>query len=190
MDRNKRPTRVGLVACATSDGEASRTIELLLDDAAEAGAVYERRSGAKIPVEFTRGTTAGCDAVILGLDGTGARFGDVLDSLSAGTSVYAVCACVGCPAEEALNCLHALEEACDQRGLAWAGGVAVGHAMVIGAFERSPRLGFWRRPVSEALDLMLLAVRCGADAGLAAVRPGPLRRAFAGLLLRLRGSRS
>ncbi len=185
---------MGLVRCAADGDEATRAIELLLGDAAEAGAAYERRAGAERPVEFARGTAGvggtSVDAVILGLDGTGARFGDVLDSLSAGTSVYAVCACVGCPAEEALTCLHALEEACDQRGLVWSGGIAIGHAQVVGAFERSPRMGFWRRPVSEALDLMLLAVRCGADAGLAAVRPGPLRRAFAGLLLRLRGSRS
>lgn len=195
MDGNKRPARVGLVRCAAGEGEAARAIELLLDDAAEAGAVYERRADAERPVEFARGAAGGgetgfdgtgFDAVILGLDGTDARFGDVLDSLSAGTSVYAVCVCVGCPAEEALGCLHALEEACDQRGLAWAGGVAVGHAQVVSAFERSPRLGFWRRPVSEALDLMLLAVRCGSDAGLAAVRPGPLRRAYARLLLRRR----
>lgn len=195
MDRNKRPVRVGLVACAMCDGEkgngeAARAIELLLDDAVEAGAAYERRSGAERPVEFARGTTAGCDAVILGVDGTNAESGGELGSLAAGTAVYAVCACTESRADEVLACLWALERACGQRGLAWRGGLTVEDAQVAAAFEHSPRLGFWRRPVSRGIDQMLLAVRCGSDASLEAVRPGALRRAYAALLLRRRSCRS
>ncbi len=179
-DRNKRPSRVGLVDCAVGK-KAGRATRPLLDDLAEAGAVYERRSGAERPIEFVRGCVAGCEALILGLDGCDATFGDVLDPAEAGAAIYAVCVCMDCPAEEALGCLWALEQACEQRGLAWRGGLAIGDAQVVPAFEHSPRLGFWRRPVSEGLDGLLLCVRCGADAGRQAMRPGPLRRAFAAI---------
>lgn len=204
MDRNKRPACVGLVGCAERT-EAARSVGLLLDEAAEAGTVYERRSCAERRVEFVRararcrgsegcGTEgaglAGCDTAILGLDATDARFDDALDSLAAGTAVYAVCVCMERRAEEALAYLHALEQACDQRSIDWGGGIAIENAQAVVAFEHSTRLGFWRRPVSEGIDRLLLAVRCGADAGLTVVRPGTLRRALAGLLLRLRGRRS
>ncbi len=180
MNGSRRPSRVGLVDCAVGK-KAGRATRPLLDDLAEAGAVYERRSGAENPIEFVRGGVAGCEALILVLDGCDASFGDVLDAAEAGAAVYAVCACMDCAAEEALGCLWALEQACEQRGLAWRGGLAVGDAQVVPAFERSPRLGFWRRPVSEGLDELLLCVRCGADAGRRAVRPGPLRRARAAI---------
>ncbi len=183
-DRNRRPSRVGLVDCAVGK-KAGRATRPLLDDLAEAGAVYERRSGAERPIEFVRGCVAGCEALILGLDGCDATFGDVLDPAVPGTAIYAVCACMDCAPEEALGCLWALEQACEQRGLAWRGGLAIGDAQVVPAFEHSPRLGFWRRPVSEGLDGLLLCVRCGSDAGRQAVRPGPLRRAFAAIQPRI-----
>lgn len=185
MDRNKRPSRVGLASCPCGRN-AAQVIDLVLDDMAEAGAVYERQGATENPVEFVRGTTAGCDAVALGMDGTDARFGDRLGELEAGCAVYAVCACAGCAAEEALGCLGALEEACEQHGLLWRGGLAIEDAQAVAPFEHSPRLGFWRRPVSGAVDRLLLAVRCGGNAGLFATRQGPLRRAFAWVLLRMR----
>lgn len=178
---------MGLVRTACGR-DTEHVIDLVLDDTAEAGAVYERRAGAQSPIEFVRGSAARCDAVVLGLDlgASGASIEEALDGLAGGCAVYAVCACPGCAADEALPRFAALERACGKRGLDWRGGLAIGAAQAVTAFEHLPRLGFWRRPVSEGTDRLLLALRCGMPAGAIAARQGPLRRAFAALLLRLR----
>ncbi len=57
-----RPARVGLVNLASGRGRG--VVRLLLDDLAEAGAVYERLSGVAEPVEF--GAEEPADAYVLG----------------------------------------------------------------------------------------------------------------------------
>ena len=184
MDGNKRPTQVGLVNAAGR--RCAGVGEVLLADMAEAGAVYERRGGMEKVISFgcvgLEGDVSACDAVVVALDVADAQFGELLGRLRAGCAVYVVCLCVECQAEEALATIYALEEACDQRGLAWRGAFAIEDAQVIEPFAGMPRMGFWRRPVSEAVDCMLLAVRCGAEAGCVPVRQGWLRRLRARLV--------
>ena len=184
MDGNMRPTRVGLVNAAGR--RCAGAAEVLLADMAEAGAVYERRSGVEKIIAFDRvgveGDASACDAVVVALDVADARFGELLGRLRAGCAVYAACLCDECRAEEALATIYALEEACDQRGLVWRGALAIEDAQVIESFAGMPRMGFWRRPVFEAVDCMLLAVRCGAEAGRVPVRQGWLRRLRARLV--------
>ncbi|WP_321970822.1 hypothetical protein [Paratractidigestivibacter sp.] len=189
MDRNKRPQKVALINLARAN-DARIELGLLLDDAAEAGAVYERRSGLETQTAFElverTAALASHEAVVLGLDLGDASFDEALAALDEGTMVYVVLSCGDNPAEQALGVLSIFGEICDERGLVWGGGIAVAHSQVVAAFEQAPRLGFWRRATSSAIDELLLRIRCGEEAGNIPARQGWLRRAAAAIVLRLR----
>lgn len=57
--------------------------------------------------------------------------------------------------------LEALRSRCSDYGLVWSGGIAAGGGALLGRLMRCPRLGMWRRPLSEAIDKMIAAVRMG-----------------------------
>lgn len=57
--------------------------------------------------------------------------------------------------------LEALRSKCGDYGLVWSGGIAAGGGALLGRLMRCPRLGMWRRPLSEAIDKMIAAVRMG-----------------------------
>ena len=190
MDRSKRPQKVALINLA-STSETREEADLLLADMAEAGAVYEGRSGVEAQIAFDRvgGTDelAGYDAAVLGLDIANARFEDALRALDEGTVTYAMLLCGDRVAEDALGMLSILGESCDARGLVWGGGVAVAHSQTVTAFKRSCRLGFWRRPTSEAIDGLLVAIRCGEEAGNIAAKQGAVRRVASWVLGKVAG---
>lgn len=57
--------------------------------------------------------------------------------------------------------LEALRSKCGDYGLVWSGGIAAGGGTLLERLMRCPRLGMWRRPLSEAVDKMIAAVRMG-----------------------------
>ena len=57
--------------------------------------------------------------------------------------------------------LEALRSKCGDYGLVWSGGIAAGGGALLCRLMRCPRLGMWRRPLSEAIDKMIAAVRMG-----------------------------
>lgn len=187
MDRSKRPQNVALINLGRAE-PARRELGLLLDDMAEAGDVYEKRSGVEDRIGFERVDDAvglaGADAAVLGLDVGDACFEEVLAALEPGSIVYAVLACGDRVAEDALGILSVLGECCDEHGDVWGGGVAVAHSRTVEVFARSPRLGFWRRPTSEAVDGLLVAIRCGEEAGNIAAKQGFVRWAACWILRR------
>lgn len=80
----------------------------------------------------------------------------------------------------------AIKLACDACGLTWCGVLLAGRADVIRATKRSPRMGAVRRPLSEAIDRLIYAVRCGESAGTITV-PATFWRTVRQRMLDLKG---
>lgn len=173
----RRPHRVGLVCLDAGEKGAAC---LLLDDLAAATDAYERRAGmgddAIELLELAGGSAAGVDALVVAL-GRGVPLCDLPRDARPGTPVYALLTCDSDAA--------GLEAWSRENGLAWSGALVVGDARLLPATWSSPRLGWLRRPVSEAVDALVLALRTGSDAGLIRVRLSPARRAWSALLARL-----
>ena len=125
----RRPKRVGL-ACAEGD-----PVGLVLDDMAEAGAVYEMLSKVEDPIEFVRlrglDDAATCDALVLA---------DGLEP-PAGLPAYRV---------------SASDPDAD---------LYVPRPRLLPRLMKKPRLGHARRPLSEAVDALLLRIRSGEPPG-------------------------
>lgn len=161
-----RPARVGLVNLASGRGRG--VVRLLLDDLAEAGAVYERLSGVDEPVEF--GAEEPADTYVLGFYAEDEVVA-TLPQLELGTQVYVVVCCESCDADEAWGAVSSLENQCSEAGLLWCGGMVVPGAANLPRVWGKPRMGWARRRVSEVTDELLLAIRCGEPAGVIVVRP-------------------
>lgn len=172
----RRPHRVGLVCLDAGEKGAAR---LLLDDLAAATDAYERRAGMgddAIELLELAGGDADVDALVVALD-RGVPLCDLPRNARPGTPVYALLTCDS----EATG----LEAWCRENGLAWSGALVVEGARALPATWASPRLGWLRRPVSEGVDALVLALRTGSDAGVVRVRQSPARRACSALLARL-----
>ncbi len=64
---------------------------------------------------------------------------------------------------EAPQKLNALEAICHKQGCSWCGGILLGEASLYPKLFCSPRLGAYRRPLSQAIDRLVAAVRMGAS---------------------------
>ena len=151
MDIGKRPHKVALVCLA--DGKEGTALELVLDDMAAAGAVYERLCRVKEPVEFARldpkdaRSLSACDSFVIAF--AGKKDAEAMAAglpLPAGSPRYAVCG----------N---------EPKLPGWAGAFVVDDLDGLPRLMRKPRLGHARRPFSEATDRFLLAIRTGAVFG-------------------------
>lgn len=170
------PRQIALVGAS---GTASASA--LLADAAEALPVYawlaktaepdlvEARSGKEI---------ASSDTVLLALElGFNAPRVDELplNYAPSGARVYALVCTEGEP-DIASYALTALAERCEERGLAWMGGLVIGDAGLLPSMARRPRMGWARRRVSEAVDQLLIALLAAEPAGEKYVRPSRYAR--------------
>lgn len=176
----RRPHRVGLVCLDADEKGAAR---LLLDDLAAATDAYECRAGMgddAIELLELHGGGAGVDALVVAL-GRGTPLCDLPRDARPKTPAYALLTCDSDAA--------GLEAWCRENGLAWSGALVVEGAWALPATWASPRLGWLRRPVSEAVDALVLALRTGSDAGVVRVRQSPARRAWSALLARLFSAR-
>ncbi len=59
--------------------------------------------------------------------------------------------------------LNALEAICHKQGSSWCGGILLGETSLYPKLFCSPRLGAYRRPLSQAIDRLVAAVRMGAS---------------------------
>lgn len=180
--RGRRPHRVGLVCLDAGEKGAAH---LLLDDLAAATDAYECRAGmgddAIELLEPHGGAVVDALVIALGDDGP---LCNLPQGAQPGTLVYTVLAC---DAPDAV--IPRLEAWCRENGLAWSGALVVEGAWALPATWASPRLGWLRRPVSEGVDALVLALRTGSDAGVVRVRQSPARRAWSALLARLFSAR-
>lgn len=91
---------------------------------------------------------------------------------------------VVCPSADGCEGLHALERLSGELlpyGIVLSGAVIVTHGGQIPALMGTPRLGMWRRPVAEAIDRLIGAMRMGS------ALDAPIIASPSRLWLRLRG---
>ena len=186
----RAPHNCWLVAAARDNDAASNlAAHLVLDDLADALAAYERISAvrtntpvAHIPcTRLTVGATgvrrdapapAAPDALVLaGAVTPDTAPDDILAHAAqqiARTTQLPNNACVWGIAlgadDDVLPCREALlacQAACDALGVRWCGGLMVPNASMLPALMRSPRLGAFRRPLSERIDRLIAALRLG-----------------------------
>lgn len=170
------PRRIALV-----DESGCAATSALLADAAEALPVYARLAGTQAP-ELVRARAgrdvASCDTVLLALklDGTNPRVEELPISYApTGARVYALLCTEGDPGV-ATYLLAELDERCEERGLRWCGGLAVGDADLLPRITGCPRMGWARRRVSEAVDELLIALLANKSVGERYVRPSRYAR--------------
>lgn len=147
-------------------------LEFLLWDLQDAIAAYARLSGTSLPRPVDLGANVGGDAadgIVFAVedaldDEAMAAVEQTLDYLgTAETRVYAVVQAVNANAGQAHAAVSHLREACERRGLSWCGGVIACTGSGIAALRHSPRMGLLRRPFSEAIDMLVGAVRMGCS---------------------------
>lgn len=150
----------------------SADLEFLLWDLQDAIAAYARLSGTALPCPLDLGANVGGDAadgIVFAVedvfDGEAmAAVEQTLDCLgTAETRVYAVVQAAYANAGQAHVAVSHLREACECRGLSWCGGIIACTGSGIAALRHSPRMGLLRRPFSEAIDMLVGAVRMGCS---------------------------
>ena len=80
-----------------------------------------------------------------------------------GLPLYGCAIAAGRPARPAVDALAALETSCRQLKLPWGGGVALCGGALIAPCAEGPRMGRMRRARSEAVDLLVAAIRSGCS---------------------------
>lgn len=150
----------------------SADLEFLLWDLQDAITAYAWLSGTALPCPLDLGANVGGDAadgIVFAVedafdDEAMAAVEQTLDCLgTAETRVYAVVQAAHANAGQAHVAVSHLREACECRGLSWCGGVIVCAGSGIAALRHSPRMGLLRRPFSEAIDMLVGAVRMGCS---------------------------
>ncbi len=202
------PQRILLVHAKAPTGasaslqELDRAAGFMLDDFAEAFAVYARLSAAEhggaasVPVlqrislpdmsasaQGTLDETNHFDAAVIGFAAECPHVPELSRMVVPGARVYAVgaltdAAAVGGTERYGIDeAFGALAQVCRRDDLTWSGYLAVASAEVLPRLTRSPRMGMFRRPVSEAIDRLILSVRTGSPFASEATRPGAHRLA-------------
>lgn len=170
--RSRLPKRIALVTV----GETHALPSLIANDFEDALGAYSEIGGTRPPtvLHSLEGEPA-VDAVVIIFSASDAQLAeDLLASLESTCLVYALASNDAEDAENALKALDALKDACNKQGLSWRGGLAVPCRAWYEAHMAKPRMGCARRPLSEATDDIVLALRCGNYAGVSVVK-APLR---------------
>ena len=94
---------------------------------------------------------------------------------------YLVVVCPSADGREGLRALERLGGELLSRGIVLSGAVIVTHGGQIPTLMRTPRLGMWRRPVAEAIDRLIAAMR------MESALDAPIIASPSRLWLRLRG---
>ena len=132
-------------------------------------------AGHRLPATLESGCLAGCDVVICAAycttgapDAVATLCAALQDSSAAandtirpGTPVGMLAAGNAHDGSDAREVVARAASACQSAGHPWIGGVIVTDGALLPRLMRTPRLGAWRRGVSEAVDCLVAAVRLG-----------------------------
>ena len=132
-------------------------------------------AGHRLPATLEAGGRTGCDVVICAAccttgapdaaatlcaalqDGSAAAN----DAVRPGTPIGMLAAGNAHDGSDAREVVARAASACQSTGHPWIGGVIVTDGALLPRLMRTPRLGAWRRDVSEAVDCLVAAVRLG-----------------------------
>lgn len=132
-------------------------------------------AGHRLPATLEAGGLAGCDVMICAAycttgapdaaatlcaalqDGSAAAN----DAIRPGTPIGMLAAGNAHDGSDAREVVARAASACQSAGHPWIGGVIVTDGALLPRLMRTPRLGAWRRDVSEAVDCLVAAVRLG-----------------------------
>ena len=168
--RGDKPKTLQTIAYISIPNSAD--LEFLLWDLQDAIAAYAQLSGTAFPCPVdlkADDTDATVDGIVLAVDDAFddeamAAIEQAFDRFGgAGTRTYVVVQANVSGPERARGLVERLRAACDLRDLSWCGGVIVCSGSGIEALRRSPRMGLLRRPLSEAMDKLVGAIRMGCS---------------------------
>ncbi|WP_287746275.1 hypothetical protein [Enorma sp.] len=132
-------------------------------------------AGHRLPATLEAGEIAGCDVVICAAycttgapdavatlcaalqDGSASAS----DATRPGTPIGMLAAGNAHDGSDAREVVARAASACQSAGHPWIGGVIVTDGALLPRLMRAPRLGAWRRDVSEAVDCLVAAARLG-----------------------------
>lgn len=149
----------------------SADLEFLLWDLQDAIAAYARLSGTALPrpIDLEADDAGAVNGIVLAIedvadDETLTAIEQALERFGGtGTRVYAAIRAAQEGAKQARGTAVRLHEACERLDQLWCGGVVVCAGSGIAALRHSPRMGLLRRPLSEAMDKLVGAVRMGCS---------------------------
>lgn len=149
----------------------SADLEFLLWDLQDAIAAYAQLSGTALPrpIDLEADDAGAVDGIVLAIedvadDETLTAIEQALERFGGtGTRVYAAIRAAQEGAKQARGTAVRLHEACERLDQLWCGGVVVCAGSGIAALRHSPRMGLLRRPLSEAMDKLVGAVRMGCS---------------------------
>lgn len=118
------------------------------------------------------------DANILNSIGTMLQRLSSINALTPSARLYAIACTDAREPADAVASLRSLAGLCKSAHLVWCGGITVSSANAFASLSKSPRMGILRRPLSEAIDHLILAIRCGTPADIQAVKSTFLLRMF------------
>lgn len=170
--RPRLPKRIVLITV----GKTYALPSLMANDFEDALSAYSEIGGTRPPavLHSLEGDPA-IDAMVIIFTSSDVRLAEnLLANLESKCLVYAIASDDAEDAKDALRALDALKDACNKQGLSWRGGLAVPCRVWYEAHMAKPRMGSARRPLSEATDDVVLALRCGNYAGVSVVK-APLR---------------
>lgn len=167
--RSDKPKTLQTIAYVSIPESAD--LEFLLWDLQDAIAAYAQLSGTALPhpVNLKADGVGAVDGMVLAVDDA---FDDeamiaveqILDRLrNTETRIYVVVQALSKNNKQADELLDRLYRACILRDLPWCGGVAICAGSGIAVLRHSPRMGLLRRPFSEAVDMLVGAVRMGCS---------------------------
>lgn len=141
--------------------EAAEAAAFVLDDFKDAYGAYEHMSSSvdeDPSFEFLEDTAKADVTVLVFTNPDKACEG--IAHLSAGTKVYGICLGDLMPSQA----LAGLETACKQKSCTWQGLLLITkEPRVVSALQKKPRLGWWRRKLSEGIDRLIACVRAGVS---------------------------
>lgn len=131
------------------------------------GATRERRTAAGQESAAAKPPSQSCSALVFAIDAPAAvpmqnyerACSAAFAMAEAGARVYAIVTVPGENAADGERLLQHLTSTCAGTGCRWSGGLVVTDAELIPRLMRAPRLGAWRRPVSETIDTLVAAIR-------------------------------
>lgn len=150
------------IYCVNLCGEkAAEAAAFVLSDFKDAYAAYEQMSsvaGAEKSYSFVEKASK-ADTVVVAYEHVEDAC-EYVASLKPNTKVYGIAVADVLPSQA----ITGLDTACKRKSCTWQGSLVITkEPVVVVALQKKPRLGWWRRKLSEAIDRLIACARAGVS---------------------------